>query len=125
VSADIISIARGAGGPVLRAPAQKIAAAKLLPGDSQQSRCYMRLTLQDAPGAIAGVAGVLADHAISIDSLMQPSVGEHPGVDVAASVVITTHYAPVGKVRKAVAEIEARSFCRAKPRLFRIEDFED
>jgi homoserine dehydrogenase len=124
VSADIIDVARGVRGPVLRAPAHTIAPAKLLSPDRQRSRCYMRLTLQDAPGAIAGVAQALADHQISIDSLMQPSVGEHPGEDVAASVVITTHVAPVGDVRRAVEAIAARPFCRARPRLIRIEDFE-
>jgi homoserine dehydrogenase len=124
VSADIIDVARGVRGPVMRAPAPKIAPATLLPADRQMSRCYLRLSLQDAPGAIAGVAQALADHAISIDSLMQPSVGEHPGQDVAASVVITTHLAPVGEVRKAVAAIAARPFSRARPQLIRIEDFE-
>ncbi len=123
VSADIIDVARGVKGPVLRAPAASLKPAQLAPLKRQSSRCYMRLTLQDAPGAIAGVAQTLADHAISIDSLMQPSVGEHPGEDRAASVVITTHVAPVAEVRAAVDAIAARAFCRGTPRLFRIEDF--
>jgi homoserine dehydrogenase len=123
VSADIIDVARGVKGPVMRAPAHTLAPAKLLPADRQISRCYLRLTLQDAPGAIAGVAQALADHGISIDGLMQPSVGEHPGQDVAASVVITTHRAPVSAVKAAVEAIAVRPFCRARPRLIRIEDF--
>jgi homoserine dehydrogenase len=125
VSADIIDVARGVRGPVFRAPARAIAPAKLLPAERQRSRCYMRLTLQDAPGAIAGVAQTLADHDISIDSLMQPSVGEHPGEDIAASVVITTHVAPVGEVKAAVEAIASRPFSRGRPRVFRIEDFGD
>jgi len=126
VSADIISVARGVKGPVMRAPARTLERVRPLGPDEQLSRCYLRLTLADAPGAIAGVAQALADHGISIDSLIQPSVGEHASeADVAASVIVTTHVAPVGAVRAAVDAIAARAFCRGAPRLIRIEDFGD
>jgi homoserine dehydrogenase len=124
VSADIISVARGVKGPVMRAPAHTLKKVTPVGVDAQHARCYLRLSLQDAPGAIAGVAETLAKHGISIDSLMQPSVGEHPGSEVAATVIITTHVAPVGEVRNAVEEIAAGPFAHARPRFIRIEDFD-
>lgn len=107
VVADIIDIAIGR--------AQKtFAAAKLWSpngrGFTQQSayevrsRFYLRVLVQDKPGMLADVARALADHEISIASLIQhEALEDHVGEIV--PLVIMTHYAPTGRFRAAVRKI--------------------
>ena len=43
---------------------------KVKPAESVRSRFYLRLVVEDRPGVLAEVAGVLAQHHISIASVM-------------------------------------------------------
>jgi len=71
-----------------------------------RSRFYLRVLVQDKPGMLADVARMLADQQISIASLIQhEALEEHQGQVV--PLVIMTHYAPTGKFRRAVAQINS------------------
>jgi homoserine dehydrogenase len=73
---------------------------KQLPG-----RYYLRFTVEDRPGVLAEIAGVLGKHQISIASVIQ----HEPSGDGAGRVVplvIMTQKAQEGAAQTAVAEID-------------------
>jgi homoserine dehydrogenase len=71
-----------------------------------RSRFYLRVLVEDKPGMLADVARALADHQISIASVIQhEAVEDHEGEIV--PLVIMTHYAPTGRFREAVRKINA------------------
>ena len=74
-----------------------------------QSPCYLRFTVDDAPGVLAQVAQALADRNVSVAQVVQ-----HPGEE-GVHIVILTHRAPEGDVREAAAVVAAKSFSRAEP----------
>jgi homoserine dehydrogenase len=78
---------------------------------------YLRLMVVDRPGVIADVTGVLRDHSISLESMLQR--GRDPGE--AVPVVLTTHECEEGAMRAAIARIEALEAVLEKPALIRIE----
>lgn len=79
---------------------------KLRPPADVRSRFYLRVLVLDKPGMLADVARVLADHQISIASVIQHEALEDHEEDV-VPLVIMTHYAPTGQFRAAVKTIDA------------------
>ncbi len=76
----------------------------LRPSEGVRSRYYLRVLVEDKPGMLADVARALADHQISIASVIQhEAIEEHEGQVV--PLVIMTHYVPTGKFRTAVERI--------------------
>jgi homoserine dehydrogenase len=77
----------------------------LRPSSTVRSRFYLRLLIQDRPGVLADIARELAQHQISISSVIQhEALEEHEGDIV--PLVIMTHTALTGSFRAAVAEID-------------------
>jgi len=66
-------------------------------------RFYLRFDVDDRPGVMAEIAGVLGSHRISIASLIQHGAEEE--ADGVVPLVIMTHTAPEGAVTLAVQEI--------------------
>jgi homoserine dehydrogenase len=88
----------------------------LRPPSAVRSRFYLRLLVVDKPGVISDVTRVLADHHISISSVIQhEALDEHEGDTV--PLVIMTHTAPTGSFSAAVAEIDQLG-CVTAPSLF-------
>jgi homoserine dehydrogenase len=77
--------------------------ASILPIDQLESRYYLRLTAQDAPGVLAGVTDILGRHKISLSAVLQHETNDEGSVPV----VITTHTAREGAMRSALREIDA------------------
>jgi homoserine dehydrogenase len=75
--------------------------ATVLPFSELRSRYYLRLTAKDQPGVLAQVTKVLGDHQISIASFVQH---EAPAGD-SVPLVLTTHLAQEGAVRRALEQI--------------------
>src|SRR5438094_4876089 len=76
----------------------------LRPSGTVRSRFYLRLLVEDRPGVLAEVSRDLANHHISISSVIQhEAVEEHEGDTV--PLVIMTHSALTGDFRAAVADI--------------------
>lgn len=80
------------------------------------SRFYLRLMVQDRPGALAEVTRALANHAISISSVIQHEALDGPQGDV-VPLVIMTHTAPTGSFLATVAELDKLS-CVTAPSVY-------
>lgn len=78
--------------------------ANVLPIEQVRGRYYLRVTCQDSPGVLGDVAQALGRNNISIASMIQ-----HEPADDATGVplILTTHEAVEGDVRKALNEIDA------------------
>jgi homoserine dehydrogenase len=73
--------------------------------DTIRSRFYLRMNVEDRPGVLAEVAGILGRHQISIASLVQHEpLEEHEGLIV--PLVIRTHDAGIANLKRALAEID-------------------
>jgi homoserine dehydrogenase len=104
VLADVLDIARDivAG----RRPAAAVAPRPVTVqgAAAQRARYYLRLTVADRPRVLARISGVLADHEISIASVIQFETDEHART---AELVITTHQAPGTAIADAMGAIGA------------------
>jgi homoserine dehydrogenase len=77
----------------------------LQPSAMVRSRFYLRALITDRPGVLAEIAHDLAQHQISISSVIQhEALDEQEGDTV--PLVIMTHTAPTGNFRAALAEID-------------------
>ncbi|WP_135466949.1 homoserine dehydrogenase [Crenalkalicoccus roseus] len=117
VVADLIDLARGRHTPVWGAGNGALDPSPALPMDRHVGAYYLRLMVVDRPGVIADVTGVLRDHAISLESMLQR--GRAPGE--AVPVVLVTHDCEEAAMRAALARIEALEAVLEKPALIRIE----
>ncbi|KAA2212639.1 homoserine dehydrogenase [Teichococcus oryzae] len=117
VVADLIDIARGRHTPVWGAAAASLSSVPSRPMESHQGAYYLRLMVLDRPGVIADVTGVLRDHGISLESMIQrgrSAVGAVP-------VVLTTHDCGEAAMRDALGRIAALEAVLEPPALIRIE----
>jgi homoserine dehydrogenase len=88
----------------------------LRPAATVRTRFYLRLSVIDRPGVIADITRVLANHQISISSVIQhEALDEQEGDTV--PLVIMTHTAPTGTFGTAVEQID-RLGCVTAPSLF-------
>ncbi|MBN2684263.1 MAG: homoserine dehydrogenase [Pontiellaceae bacterium] len=85
-----------------------------------EKRCYVRLSLEDKPGAMAQVMTIFGKHNISIASVVQKERHE-AGY---APVVILTQEAKESEFAAAMNEIDALSVSCHTPIRMRLEDFE-
>jgi homoserine dehydrogenase len=87
-----------------------------LPSELTVSRHYFRFTVQDRPGVLSILSGIMGEHNISIAQVVQK---QEPS-DEAVPVVFLTHSAQLKDVNNALAEIEKLSFIKAPTRHYRI-----
>ncbi|MDO9712407.1 homoserine dehydrogenase [Paracraurococcus lichenis] len=117
VVADLIDLARGRVTPVWGAAAGLLDGAPALPMERHVGAYYLRLMVLDRPGVIADVTGILRDHVISLEAMLQR--GRAPGE--AVPVVLTTHDCEEASMRAALARLAALDSVLEKPALIRIE----
>ena len=98
---------------------QHITSVPLKPMEAIETSFMLRFTALDEPGVLAGIAGALGSHGISIQSMVQTS--QHTCGE-AVPIVIMTHQAREGSIRAALAEIDQLAFIKEQTRLIRIED---
>ena len=107
VAADVVDIARNiASGSVGRVPALsylpgQMRPRRITPMDELYGPYYFRCTVLDQPGVLALVAGILAKHEISIESVIQKGRKEIGAVPL----VVVTHGARESAIRAALEEI--------------------
>jgi homoserine dehydrogenase len=107
VTADIIDLAIGRSQrtfQTLRLWSENGPRLKLRPPATMKSRFYLRALVDDRPGVLAAVCGVLAAQDVSIASVIQheaPDEAEGQKVQL----VIMTHTSPTGKFRAACEQI--------------------
>jgi homoserine dehydrogenase len=119
VVSDIIEIgrnifARAAGGarPVRPRPA---AQRPLLPLADIRAKYYLRFGVLDQPGVLGQLMTILGAHAISIEQVVQDAKSADP-----VAVVVLTHEAREGDIRRALAEIDRLPVVKSPARLIRI-----
>jgi homoserine dehydrogenase len=117
VVADLIDIARNRATPVWGASAAALSNTPAVPMDQHTGAYYLRLMVLDRPGVVAEITGVLRDHAISLESMIQR--GRSPGE--AVPIVLTTHDCQEASMRGALARIAALDSVLEPPALIRIE----
>jgi homoserine dehydrogenase len=80
---------------------------------------YLRLSVDDRPGVLARIAGVLGDAGIGISSVMQPE--SVAGVET--PLVLMIHEATYGRMLRAVTVITALECVKGEPVLLNVESF--
>ena len=73
----------------------------ILPLDQLRSRYYIRFRVTDRGGVLAGIAGIFAEHGVSILSVSQSGVESDGAIDL----VYVTHTTSERAVRASLAEI--------------------
>ena len=118
VLADLVDCARGRGfdgqvsfpgtPPIQATPAQI------------QRAFYLRLHVADRPGVLAEVAALMAGHGISIATMTQRPVADHPGQ---AALVFTTHRTTEAAMASALEELAEAPFLASPAFRMRIAPF--
>jgi homoserine dehydrogenase len=91
---------------------QEPGALRLQAPERAESRYYLRFTVEDRPGVLADIAGVLGGEGISIASVIQHEAPED-GAGNLVPLVIMTHTASAGSMHAALAEIDPLPLVRA------------
>ena len=87
-----------------------LVATPILPMDQTVTAYYLRLQVTDEAGVLARIAGILAEHAISIDALLQrPNDGSTSAANAPAhtDVIILTHDTVEGNMNHAIAQMQS------------------
>jgi homoserine dehydrogenase len=87
-----------------------------------EGRYYLRFTVQDHPGVLAQVAGILGHHEISIASVIQRELTEPDGQCDQVSLVIMTHNAREGAAQRAIQQIDQLDVVRGRSVRMRVLD---
>ena len=120
VMGDLIRIARAPGSQT--SPRGLSETTEFLEMDDHICQYYTRLVVQDQPGVLAGVAGVLGSRGISIDSVIQMDSDSSRGV---ADIVLMTHPAREQEMQAAITELAALEAVEEVASLLRVEDYPD
>lgn len=89
----------------------------VLPMAEVESSYYLRLRVEDRPGVLADLAGILSDAGISIGSMFQ-----EPYSDNEASIIFLSHSAQEGAVDLALERIRNLPFVRSEVTRLRVEN---
>lgn len=110
VVADLVDVTRlhtadpGHRVPHLAFQPDRLASTPILPIDQVVTSFYLRLRVADETGVLARVTGILADHGISIDAVIQRESNEG---EKQTEVILLTHNTVEGKMREAAAQLQA------------------
>lgn len=83
-----------------------------------ESEYFLRFNVLDRPGVLSKISGILGNHSISIESMIQRGRGEQ---GKAVSLVMMCHRSCEGDVQNALKEIEQLKVVCGKPNLIRVE----
>ncbi len=122
VVSDIIDVAHNISCKAgVRIPMEYYSSSQELPVkpiEAIEGRYYLRFTVQDKPGVLASIAGLLGDEGISLASVMQKEGFSEKSVPV----IILTHTAIEKNLRAALKGIEAMNYIKARTQVIRIEE---
>jgi homoserine dehydrogenase len=129
VMSDIADIARGDRKPPFGRPAAALEPYRQAAMRAHAGGYYVRLHVHDRPGAFAAIAKRMAEHGISLESIVQrrrAPKADAPGhpVPVAPQPVILITYATTEEaIKEALAAITADGHISHSPQMIRIESF--
>jgi homoserine dehydrogenase len=89
------------------------------PIDQIVSQYYLRIPVDDKPGVLAQVAGILGENNIGISSVIQPESHEGDSVPL----VLMIHDAANAQMQAALERIAKLPCVKAEPRMIRVETF--
>ena len=90
----------------------------ILPMEELSMRYYIRFSVADRPGVLAAMAGVFADHGVSVHSVMQRGQANADTVEI----VYITHTAQERAIREVIDDIRnLGDILHATPSLIRVE----
>ncbi|MEP2781701.1 MAG: homoserine dehydrogenase [Pseudoruegeria sp.] len=115
VMGDIIDIARGTRVSTFGQPASSLKDVQTAEVSSV-APYYLRLSLEDKPGALAKVATVLGECGVSVDRMRQ-----YGHEDTSAPVIIVTHKTDRQSLDRALAEFDQIDVMTSAPVAIRIE----
>jgi homoserine dehydrogenase len=122
IVADIADIARGVRSPPFGLPLAALVEARHAPMQMHKGGYYVRLSVFDRKGAAAAIATRMAEHDISLESIVQrvrPGSGEP--MPEAVPVILITHATHEMAIREALQAVVADGFLAEKPQVIRIE----
>jgi homoserine dehydrogenase len=125
VVADIADIARGVRSAPFGRPSARLTTTRKAPMQRHEGGYYIRMLAVDKPGTAATIAKRLAQHNISMESIVQ----RHPGPQGGAAakghgpvpVILITYATTEDAVRKALAAVQRDKVISGRPQLIRIE----
>ncbi len=121
VVADIVNVALGVT-PLAFKQLSVFSAAnrppRVLPIEELQSRYYLRLMAMDVPGVMAQITRILGENGISLSAILQHEANLNQFVPI----VITTHLANEGSVRRSVMQLDALKTIQAPTVCLRVID---
>ena len=125
VVADIADVARGVRAAPFGRPSGKLKASKKAPMQRHEGGYYIRMLAVDKPGTAATIAKRLAQHNISMESIVQrhsgpPAGGAEKGKGP-VPVILITYATTEDAVRKALAAVQRDKVISGRPQLIRIE----
>ena len=128
VAGDIVDIARGDNPPPFGVPAASLKPYKRAKLGQHQGAYYVRLSVYDRPGAMAGIAGRMGGRGVSLESIVQR---RPPGAQIGIAarlkpgaptpVILITHETTEEAMRGALAAIEKDGNVSERPQMIRIE----
>ncbi|HEY8567414.1 MAG TPA: homoserine dehydrogenase [Beijerinckiaceae bacterium] len=127
VVADIADVAGGPPRPPFGRPVAKLDQAARAPMQRHEGGYYIRLTVHDRPGVAAGVATRMAEHEISLESILQKrseraaKTDPHGRSGAPVPLVLITYAATESSIRSALERIAADGLVSEPPQVIRIE----
>ena len=123
VLGDIADLARGSRVLPFGRPAASLERTARAPMQRHEGGYYVRLSVRDRPGSIAGIATRMAASDISFESIMQrqPAGTLRSADRDFVPVVLITHATSETTIRAALDDVEAGGIIAGKPQLIRIE----
>lgn len=121
VLADLQDLARGMDPKPLRLPRGTLRPYQKARMRAHEGGYYVRLSVADKPGAFASIAQRMAEHSISLESIVQRRKPTDSGPHSHQPVVIITHETMELSVREAMDAIVADGHVNAPPQIIRIE----
>jgi homoserine dehydrogenase len=117
VLADIADLARGETMPVFGRAADMLEKPLKAPMQRHEGGYYVRLTALDKRGVFAAIAGTMAEHGISLESIIQKGSPKQSTVPI----ILITHATTEHLIRAAVAAIAEKGVLDGPPQVIRIE----
>jgi homoserine dehydrogenase len=94
---------------------------RMIPMDQVESKYYLRMLVDDRPRVLASIAGVLGDHEVSIESVVQKAVPHNIAESDQAEIIWVTHEVREANMRAALAEIKKLPAVSAVNNWLRVE----
>lgn len=129
VMSDIADIARGDRVGTFGRPAASLEPYRQAAIRMHEGGYYIRLSVFDQPGAFAAIAGRMAEHRISLESIVQRSrapktaAPEHPIPEDPQPVIMITYETTEKAIREALDAIMSDGHIANAPQMIRIEQF--